>query len=85
MVLFVQCYVVSHFLMFYFQQVCMFKIIQLLWVTELPSFWEKVASFAGQLFFLRLLNCIFLSFPLVFGVRCGSDCISSLSSLIHFA
>ena len=40
---------------------------------------------AGQLFILRLLNCIFLSFPLVFGVRCGSDCISSLSSLIHFA
>ena len=85
MVLFVQCYVVFHFLMFYFQQVYMFKIIQLVWVTELPSFWEKVASSAGQLFILRLLNCIFLSFPLVFGVRCGSDCISSLSSLIHFA
>ena len=68
MVLFVQCYVVFHFLMYYFQQVCMFKIIQLVWVTELPSFWEKVASSAGQLFILRLLNCIFLSFPLVFGL-----------------
>ena len=85
MVRFVQCYVVFHFLMFYFQQVCMFKIIQLVWVTELPSFWEKAASSAGQLFNMRLPNCIFLSFPLVFGVRCGSDCISSLSSLIHFA
>ena len=29
MVLFVKCYVVFHFLMFYFQQECMFKIIQL--------------------------------------------------------
>ena len=77
MVLFVKCYVVFHFLMFYFQQVCLFKIIQLVWVTELPPFWEKVASSTGQLFILRLLNCIFLSFPLVFGVRCRSDCISS--------
>ena len=80
----VKCYVVFHFLMFDFQQVCMFKIIQLVWVTEFPPFLKKVSS-AGQLFILRLLNCIFLSFPLVFGVRCGSDCINSLSSLIHFA
>ena len=41
MVLFVKCYVVFHFLMFYFQQVYMFKIIQL-------SLGDRVATTLGK-------------------------------------
>ena len=71
MVLFVKCYVVFHFLMFYFQQVYMFKIIQLsLGNRVVTILGKKVASSACHLSILWLLNCIFLPFPLVLGVRC---------------
>ena len=77
MILFVICYVVFHFLMFNFQQVCMFKIVQLGLGNRVATILGKVASSACHLFILWLHNCILLSFPLVLGVRCGSDCISS--------
>ena len=41
MVLFVNCYVVFHFLMFYFKQLCRFKIIQL-------SFGNRVATILAK-------------------------------------
>ena len=41
MVFSVKCYVVFHFLMFYFQQVCMFKIVQL-------SLGNRVATILGK-------------------------------------
>ena len=65
MVLFVKCYVVFHFLMFYFQQVCMFKIIQLSLGNRVATILGKVASSACHLFILWLLSCFF---PLVLGL-----------------
>ena len=46
-------------------------------MTELPSFWERVANTVCHLFVFWTLNCICLSFPLVFGTWYGSDCVSS--------
>ena len=43
--------------------------------------WEHSAC---RLFILWLLCCICLLFPLVFGTRCGSNCISSCVLFIYF-
>ena len=58
--------------MFYFQQVRMFKIIQLsLGNRDATILGKKLpALLAIHVSILWLLNCIVLSFPLVLGVRC---------------
>ena len=48
MVLFVKCYVVFHFLMFNFQQVCMFKIIQLSLGYRVATILEKSCQLCLQ-------------------------------------
>ena len=64
----------------HFVTLCMFKkIIQFISLGNRVAtiMGKKVASSACHLFILWLLNCICLSLPLVLGVRCGFDCISS--------
>ena len=43
----------------------------------LAFFGNSIANSASRLFILLLFYCICLSFPLVFGVWCGPDCICS--------
>ena len=61
MVLFVKCYVVFHFLMFYFLQLCMFKkIIQFI------SLGNRVATILGKKLPALLAICSFCGCLIVF-------------------
>ena len=56
MILFVKRSVVFHLQMFFFQQLCMYKVKNIVWVTVVSPCWEMIANSACYLFFLGLLN-----------------------------